>query len=113
MHVQTEVGTNMVAFNVANIKVPKAPSLPIPPTQYSVGHFNQFANVLRLYFNQLDATNVQTITNITTLATPSSGTTAERPTTDLQVGQFYFDTSITRPIWWTGTNWINAAGTVV
>ena len=98
---------------MSNIRAPKAPSLPIAPSQYSVGHFNQFANVLRLYFNQLDAVNVQTITEITTLATPSSGTTAARPTTDLQVGQFYFDTTLTRPIWWTGTDWINAAGTVV
>jgi len=103
----------MAGSTIVNIKVPKAPSLPIPPSQYSVDHFYQFANVLRLYFNQLDSTNVQTNTNINTLATPSAGTTAERPTTDLQVGQFYFDTTITRPIWWTGTNWINAAGTVV
>ena len=57
MHVQTEEETNMVAFNVANIKVPKAPSLPIPPSQYSVEHFYQFASVLRLYFNQLDSIN--------------------------------------------------------
>jgi hypothetical protein len=42
---------------MANIRVPKAPSLPIVPSQYSVGHFNQFSNVLRLYFNQLDAVN--------------------------------------------------------
>jgi hypothetical protein len=39
------------------IRAPKAPSLPIPPSQYSVEHFNQFSNVLRLYFNQLDSVN--------------------------------------------------------
>jgi hypothetical protein len=42
---------------MSNIRAPKAPSLPIPPTQYSVDHFNQFSNVLRLYFNQLDSVN--------------------------------------------------------
>lgn len=31
-----------------------APSLPLAPTDYSVIYQDQFANVLRLYFNQLD-----------------------------------------------------------
>ena len=31
-----------------------APSLPLAPTDYSVVYQDQFANVLRLYFNQLD-----------------------------------------------------------
>jgi hypothetical protein len=29
------------------------------------------------------------------------------------VGQQYFDTTITRPVWWNGVAWINAAGAVV
>jgi len=44
----------MAGFNIANIKPPKAPSLPIPPSQYSQEYFNLFDNALRLYFNQLD-----------------------------------------------------------
>jgi hypothetical protein len=96
-----------------NIESTKAPVISLTPTQFSQQHFDLLHNQLRLYFNTLDRANAQSITEITTLATPSSGTTAARPTIDLQVGQFYFDTTITRPIWWTGTNWINAAGTVV
>ena len=42
-----------------------------------------------------------------------SGTTANRPTTNLWVGRFYMDTSLNRPIWYTGSNWIRADGTVV
>jgi hypothetical protein len=99
-----------MAINIVPIK---APVISLTPTEFSQLHFDLLHNQLRLYFNLIDLANAQTITEITTLATPSSGTTALRPTTDLQVGQYYFDTTITRPIYWTGTNWINAAGTVV
>lgn len=33
-----------------------APSLPNSPSQYTQGEFDKFNNVLRLYFNQIDAT---------------------------------------------------------
>jgi hypothetical protein len=46
-------------------------------------------------------------------ALTQSGTTANRPTKMLWVGRTYFDTTLTRPIWYTGTNWIKADGTVV
>jgi hypothetical protein len=76
-------------------------------------HFDLLNAQLRVYFNTLDAANVQTQQAINTLSTPSAGTTALRPTTSLQVGQFYFDTSLGIPIWWNGTNWVDATGTVV
>lgn len=41
-----------------------------------------------------------------------NGTSAQRPTGSI-LGQFYFDTTINRPIWWDGTKFINAAGTTV
>jgi len=44
----------MANINIANIKPPKAPNLPIPPTNYSQIYFNALTDVLRLYFNQLD-----------------------------------------------------------
>ena len=109
MHVLTEQGINMAS----SITRTKAPNLPIPPIQYSQTYGELHDNVLRLYFNRLDTANGETITAVNTLSTPSAGTTGARPSTGLQVGQFYFDTTINRPIWWNGTNWINAAGTVV
>ena len=42
-----------------------------------------------------------------------SGTTADRPVKLLWVGRTYFDTTINRPIWYSGTNWIKADGVVV
>lgn len=42
-----------------------------------------------------------------------SGTTAQRPTQYLVIGQVYYDQSLGKPIWWFGSNWRDAAGTVV
>ena len=89
-----------------NIRRPKAPNLPIPTIAYSQTNQESFGNALRLYFNTIDSA-------INDLLTPAAGTTTARPTVGLQIGQQYFDTTINRPIWWDGTNWINAAGTVV
>jgi hypothetical protein len=38
----------------------KAPALALTPTQFSQVHFDLFNNQLRVYFNTLDAANVQT-----------------------------------------------------
>jgi hypothetical protein len=43
-------------------------------------------------------------------ALQAAGTTAERPTRNLYAGQTWFDTSLSRPIWWTGSGWIKADG---
>jgi hypothetical protein len=91
---------------VIPLRPSKAPNLLIAPIVYDQRYIDQLTNALRLYFNQID--------NFTQNVTvPPSGTTANRPTERLEVGQYYFDTTIGRPIYWNGTNWINAAGTVV
>jgi hypothetical protein len=91
---------------VTPLRPSKAPNLLVAPIVYDQRYVDQLNNALRLYFNQID--------NFTQNVTvPPSGTTANRPTERLQVGEYYFDTTIGRPIWYNGTNWINAAGTVV
>jgi len=91
---------------VTPLRPSKAPNLLVAPIVYDQRYIDQLTNALRLYFNQVD--------NFTQNVTvPPSGTTASRPTERLEVGQYYFDTTIGRPIYWNGTNWINAAGTVV
>ena len=88
----------------------KAPNLPIGPVEYSQQYQDQITNALRLYFTQLDNFTQASII-------PDSGTTANRPANTtlikLQTGQVYFDTTLGIPIWWNGTNWVNASGTVV
>lgn len=44
----------MSGINIANIRPPKAPNLPISPTAFSQEYINQLTNALRLYFNELD-----------------------------------------------------------
>ena len=81
----------------------QAPNLLIAPVEYRQLYQDQMNNALRLYFNQID--------NFTQNVTvPASGTTANRPTENLQVGQYYFDTSLGYPIYWNGVEWVNALG---
>ena len=81
----------------------KAPNLLVAPVDYRQQYVDQLNNALRLYFNQID--------NFTQAVTvPASGTSADRPTDNLQIGQFYFDTTLGFPIYWNGTDWINAIG---
>ena len=95
----------------APLRSPKAPNLPnAPAAGYSSGYFDQYSNVLRLYFNQID--------NFTQAAViPLYGTTAERPVSTVQaalpIGQYYYDTTLDRPIFWNGTVWKKADGTTV
>jgi hypothetical protein len=42
---------------------------------------------------------------------PSAGTS--KPTSSLEVGQMFFDTTIGKPIWWNGSKWVDATGTAV
>jgi uncharacterized protein YjdB len=81
----------------------QAPNLLIAPVEYRQVYQDQMNNALRLYFNQID--------NFTQNVTvPASGTTANRPTENLQVGQYYFDTNLGYPIYWNGSDWVNALG---
>ena len=83
-----------------------APALPTAPAQYDQHRDDQLNQNLRIYFNNLDKFLVA-------ISTPENGTTANRPTQNLQVGQFYFDTTLGYPIWYNGTVWKNASGTTV
>lgn len=41
------------------------------------------------------------------------GITSERPIEGMIVGFCYIDTTLNKPIWWTGTNWVDATGATV
>jgi hypothetical protein len=92
------------------LRASKAPNLPIGPVEYDQRYQDQLTNALRQYFAQID--------NFTQASViPDSGTTAERPVNTgspkLQIGQYYFDTTVGKPIWWNGTIWVDATGTAV
>lgn len=92
------------------LKSTKAPNIPIGPVDYDQRYIDQLTNTLRLYFTAID--------NFTQAAAiPLSGTTVNRPVDSVQlpipIGQFYYDTTLDRPIWWNGTVWKKADGTTV
>ncbi len=51
--------------------------------------------------------------NSAILQTSKNGTTTNRPTASLSKGQLYFDTTLGKPIWYNGKEWVDASGTVV
>jgi hypothetical protein len=99
-----------MAVKNAPLRATKAPNLPVGPVDYDQRFIDQLTNVMRLYFSQVD--------NFTqAVAIPLSGTTANRPLDNIQapipIGQFYYDTTLDRPIWYNGTVWKKADGTTV
>lgn len=69
---------------------------------------------------QIDANWIQFISTVYfgIKYTQTSGTTAQRPTSDLFAGRFYFDTSLGargKPIWISkdGSTWIDSTGAIV
>lgn len=95
------------------LRATKAPNLPIAPVDYSQQYIDQLSNAMRLYFAQIDNFSQATVT-------PLYGDTANRPTDTAQaplpIGLSYFDIDLGTtglPIWWDGTQWINASGTAV
>ena len=102
-----------IKINNGPLRPSKAPNIPIAPVAYDQQYIDRLMNTLRLYFNQIDGFTQA-------ISIPLSGPTTDRPITSaqlpLQVGQFYFDTDLGTtglPIWWDGTQWIDASGTVV
>lgn len=45
----------------------KAPALPNAPVQYSAQSYDSLNKILRIYFNQIDATNVELIDAVSAL----------------------------------------------
>jgi hypothetical protein len=59
-----------------------------------------------------DSTNWQTTAFLPASSyTPAGGTTGSRPGSPT-LYQTYFDTTLGLPVWWSGSNWVNAAGVI-
>ena len=74
------------------------------PTNIRSGYkyYNETSKMLEVY----DGNNWKTTDGYTL---PIIGYTANRPTNAI-IGQPFFDRSLNKPIWWTGTKWVNATG---
>lgn len=67
-----------------------------------------FTNVLSAFTQRFTSS-----TAIVYLPAGTTGTTAARPTANLLIGQYYYDTTLVKPIWYNGTAWTDGMGTVV
>lgn len=65
------------------------------------------------YMSSTDKTNLDNhIADTTKHEVWLSGDTASRPATPT-IGQRYFDTTLGKPVWFNGTNWVDATGVIV
>lgn len=86
-----------------------------PPTRATIDQEDENGNVVRV---SAPWSNWFTQVFQNCFATYQSGTTAQRPTTNLWVGRRYFDTSLGtygKPIWWNknANAWVDASGALV
>lgn len=97
-----------------------APNLPLSPLEYDRQYFDQLLNVLRLYFNRLDALNTQLtasgvlppLTNYTVATLPSAATAgvgSRSFVTDASAPAFGATVTgggaVATPVYSDGTNW--------
>lgn len=69
--------------------------------------FEDTVNNRILYFNH-DSSWIDLSTG--TISKNTSGTTEERPSSGGKIGFMYFDTTLNKPIYWTGSKWVDATG---
>lgn len=73
----------------------------------------QFMGIVEGYEGEFTDIYDGSATEIETLAMPEVvGKTTERNTT-LRKGDMFFDTTLNKPIWWTGSKWVDSTGTQV
>ena len=110
----------MIVTSVYELNQVAAPNLPLAPTEYNRQYGDQLNNVLRLYFNRLDAILAQlrtdeiipALTNYTVATLPSavtSGLGARSFVTDASAPTFGSTVAgggaVAVPVYSDGTNW--------
>jgi parallel beta-helix repeat protein len=82
------------------------------PTSYFRIEVNGIVNAFNNFVDSLVLNNLGTLSTVIPRIRYRMGTTAQRPTTVI-AGDFYYDTTLGKPIWYNGTVWKDAAGTTV
>jgi hypothetical protein len=87
-----------------------------PETKQGVSNPYKFApdtdpsNSVFIYARSIEPRKINRMKNMTYATVPiiHSGSTENRPTEHLVVGQTYFDTTLGAPVFWTGSEWVKA-----
>lgn len=80
------------------------------PSPYKFAPDTDPSNSLFMHSTAIEPRKVNRMKNMTYATVPiiHSGTTENRPTEHLVVGQTYFDTTLGAPVFWTGSEWVKA-----
>ena len=80
----------------------------------NVGSFKIWSPVLEtnMHLYHLKMVSTNNWTKPVALQNISAGITSDRPVGEL-VGETYFDTTLNKPIWFNGTNWVDVNGTTI
>lgn len=104
---------NTTGLIIGNSLFTSTNSLAVEGNGIFIEYNNSFSSVANQYATTLNfGTGTPTFPSSTTLAANKGGSTASRPANPF-LYQPYFDTNIGFPIWWNGTNWVNATGAIV
>lgn len=80
------------------------------------GSFNGYIKVNNILFKIINLQNnnysKDTIVCVENNMSRTNGSTKQRPTL-INAGFQYFDTTLKKPIWWTGTGWVDSIGVTV
>lgn len=95
-------------------------SIPTPQTHQQGTDFNQAViQIVQQYLKQsafsdrkLTDTPTDGLQVVNRNYVTQNGSTANRPTSSI-TGLSYYDTSIGKPVWWSGTTWKDSQGNVV
>ena len=88
------------------LQPPKAPNLIAAPADYNQQNQQQFLNMLRLYFNQLDNfTQIQIQSTLNGIVVPNFTTTQKNALVAPVAGQVIFDTTLAKLCVYSGTAW--------
>lgn len=80
------------------------------PSPYKFAPDTDPSNSVFMHALSIEPRKVNRMKNMTYATVPiiHSGTTENRPTEHLVVGQTYFDTTLGAPVFWTGSEWVKA-----
>ena len=89
---------------------PSRETMPGYANPYTINRITDLAGEDPIFLNgyRLKPRKINRMKNMTYVTVPiiHSGTTENRPTEHIVVGQMYFDTTIGAPVFWNGTEWI-------
>lgn len=71
------------------------------------------ANANTNAFTDAEKSKLSALNSANYIKQGTTGTTAARPTANLLIGQYYYDKTLVKPIWWNGTAWTDGMGMVV